>query len=434
MLELAEGDLAAVVLGLALPEVGNLVLQAAVYMAVDAVEADVELAAQEPLRIRRLPLVELRPRLEEGDALRLLGPELVQPLAVDARLGVGLIAETGVGRVAALFDLEGLDGMAAWRHVTHSRLLESACEYGLNSIPSGQYGSGRLRGAARAATIYSSQQGVSPGGSRGSPKERSGVQQGVVGLRGALVARWEDDLRAVRQEALDVGRGREALVFIQRFYGLISDLRQPIQQAWGPGGHVHVVDSPDLAGPGPRVSQSRIRLRNHGEVVAVELFSYADGDSRANHAAGLDREIRVADAEPLFLVTELYRTAVDFLQVALNVDLRLNGSTWLYEHIAASHFVSEASWPTVAEVYRLATREFAVGDSFESVAASIEHHDEGDGGAGDIGANGSNGNGATFRLSLDRLQRFAEPQADLERFIELVHVAVAADQEEAAVD
>src|SRR5690242_10829235 len=145
------------------------------------------------------------------------------------------------------------------------------------------------------------------------------MQPGVVALRGALLRAWEADLRAVRQDGFDPGRGREALVFIQRFYGLISDLRQPIQHSWGPGGHVHVVDSPDLGGPGPRVSQSRIRLRNHGDLVAAELFSYAQGASRANHSAGLDREIRVGDADPVFLVDELYRTAVDFLQAALNL-------------------------------------------------------------------------------------------------------------------
>src|SRR5690348_8573232 len=106
------------------------------------------------------------------------------------------------------------------------------------------------------------------------------------------MAAWEADLRAVRQDAFDLGRGREALVFIQRFYGLIASLRVPIQLAWGPGGHVHVVDSPEVGGPGPRVSQSRIRLRNHGDVVVAELFSYADGSYRANPSAGLDREIR----------------------------------------------------------------------------------------------------------------------------------------------
>jgi class 3 adenylate cyclase len=255
------------------------------------------------------------------------------------------------------------------------------------------------------------------------------VQQGIVSLRGALVALWEEDLRAVRQDSFDAGRGREALMFIQRFYGLISDLRQPIQHTWGPGGHVHVVDSPDLAGPGPRVSQSRIRLRNHGEGVGVELFSYADGDSRANHTAGLEREIRVADADPLFLVTELYRTAVDFLQVALNIDLVLGGSTWLYEHIAANDFVANAAWPSAAEVYRRATREFAVQDSFESVLALIGGHADANG-----ALDGSIGDGIEYRLSIEQLHRFLEPQPDLENFVHLIRVAVQADQEDSRVE
>ena len=48
----------------------------------------------------------------------------------------------------------------------------------------------------------------------------------------------------------------------------ISDLRAPIQRAWGPGGLVHVADSPDIGGPGPRVSMTRVKLRNHGNLVA----------------------------------------------------------------------------------------------------------------------------------------------------------------------
>ena len=51
------------------------------------------------------------------------------------------------------------------------------------------------------------------------------MQPGAVELRGALLRAWEADLRAVRQDGFDPGRGREALLFIQRFYGLISDLR-----------------------------------------------------------------------------------------------------------------------------------------------------------------------------------------------------------------
>ena len=246
---------------------------------------------------------------------------------------------------------------------------------------------------------------------------------------------WEGDLRAVRQDGFDPGRGREALLFIQRFYGLISDLRQPIQQAWGPGGHVHVVDSPELGGPGPRVSQSRIRLRNHGDAVAAELFAYADGASRSNHASGLDREIRVVDADPLFLVNELYRTAVDFLQVALNLDLGLAGSSsWLFEHIAAIYFVENARWPSVGEVYRRATREFAVTDSFESLLGVLSPPAHGAvAGNGSAAGNVSDGDVAELRLTIDQLQRCEEPKADLDAFVQLVRVAVVADQEDARV-
>ncbi len=257
------------------------------------------------------------------------------------------------------------------------------------------------------------------------------MQPGIVGLRGALIAAWEEDLRAVRQDSFDVGRGREALVFIQRFYGLVSSLRTQIQRAWGPRGHVHVVASAEIGGPGCRVSQSRIRLRNHGEEVAVELFSYADGSSRPNPSAGLDRRIRVADAEPLVVVNELYRTAVDFLQLALNLDICLAGSTWLYEHVAANYFVATGIWAPVGEVYRRATREFAVSDSFENVLAGLAPP------ADSHGANGSNGSGSDgsdFRLSIEQLQRFAEPQPDLDNFLQLIHVAVAADQDDHPVE
>ncbi len=256
------------------------------------------------------------------------------------------------------------------------------------------------------------------------------MQPGIVGLRGALIAAWEEDLRAVRQDSFDLGRGREALVFIQRCYGLVSSLRTHIQRAWGPRGHVHVVASAEIGGPGCRVSQSRIRLRNHGEEVSVELFSYADGSSRPNPLAGLDRSIRVVDVEPLLLVSELHRTVVDFLSFALNLDLSLNGSAWLYEHVASNYFVATGKWPSVGEVYRRATREFAVAESFESMLTALAPVAELN---GSNGANGSAADGSDTQLSLEQLQRFVEPQADLEHFLQLVQVAVAADQEERRV-
>ena len=264
------------------------------------------------------------------------------------------------------------------------------------------------------------------------------MQPGIVGLRGALIAAWEKDLRAVRQDAFDPGVGREALVFMQRFYGLISDLRAPIQRSWGPGGHVHVVDSPDVGGPGPRVSQSRIRLRNHGEGVSVELFSYADGSYRANPSAGLDRVIRVVEVEPLTYVNEIYRTAVDFLQVALSLDLLLTGSGWLFEHMAANHFVASGAWASLGEVYRRATREFAVAESFENVVGMFSHGaSAGSNGSNGSSSNGSGSNGSSadseFALSIEQLQRYLEPQPDLGNFLQVVRIAVDADKEDRPV-
>ena len=58
-LEIGERDRPALVLGLALPVVGDLVADPGLDVAVDAVEADVELAADVPLRVRQVPLVEL---------------------------------------------------------------------------------------------------------------------------------------------------------------------------------------------------------------------------------------------------------------------------------------------------------------------------------------------------------------------------------------
>src|SRR5919197_5315037 len=124
----------------------------------------------------------------------------------------------------------------------------------------------------------------------------------------------------------------------------------------------------------------------------------------------------------------MYRTAVDFLQIALNLDLALGGSAWLFEHVAARHFVETGGWPAVAEAYRHATREFAVADSFESVLAAFATHS---------GSNGSgaplNGDGAELRLSVEQLQRYLEPQPDLENYVQLVRVAVTADQEDRRV-
>ncbi|HMF15322.1 MAG TPA: hypothetical protein VKE94_23570, partial [Gemmataceae bacterium] len=140
-------------------------------------------------------------------------------------------------------------------------------------------------------------------------------------MRRDVTAAWQNDLRSVRQDTYDVERGREAWAFIQRFNTLITDLRAPIQRAWGVGGLVHVADSPDITGPGPRVSMTRVRLRNHGNLVAIEASTHSEGEAKLNPGLGLDREIVVVDVAPLAFVQDLYGTLVAFLQVALNVDL-----------------------------------------------------------------------------------------------------------------
>jgi len=249
------------------------------------------------------------------------------------------------------------------------------------------------------------------------------VQPGIVGLRGAITAAWEEDLRAVRQDRYDTASGKEALAFIQRCYSLVSDLRAPIQKAWGPGGHVHVADSPNVSGPGPRVSQTRIKLRNHGDLVAVEAFTYTDGTAKHDAPLGLDREIKVVGTGALMFVQELYRTTVSFLEVALNLDLALSGSAWLYEQIVADHFNATGRWLPVGEVYQRATREFAVEDSFERVVATF---------AAPLESNGSNGSHhaeAEMTLTVEQLHRCRNTQGDIENFVQAVRMAVVSDQE-----
>jgi class 3 adenylate cyclase len=241
------------------------------------------------------------------------------------------------------------------------------------------------------------------------------MQPGVIALRGAVTAAWEDDLRAVRQDSYDVGVEKEALAFIQGFYSLVSQLRAPIQRAWGPGGLVHVADNPDVAGPGQRVSQTRVRLRNHGDRVAVEAFTYSDGAPKANPALGLDREIKVAGVGGFAFVQELYRTMVAFLQEALGVDLQLGGSAWLYEQAVASYFVANGKWPTVGELYQRATRDLAVDDSFEKVIAML---------APDEASNGD----SEVKLTLEQLHRCRDIQADIHNLVQSVRLAVDADQ------
>ena len=89
---------------LALPVERDLLAVPGLDVAVDAVVGDVELAADEPLRERGLPVEHLPERLRPGQPLRLLGPE---PIAVGVGAlvplfrGVGLLGETFRRREAA---------------------------------------------------------------------------------------------------------------------------------------------------------------------------------------------------------------------------------------------------------------------------------------------------------------------------------------------
>ena len=241
------------------------------------------------------------------------------------------------------------------------------------------------------------------------------MRPGVVSLRGAVTSLWEADLRAVRADRYDTDRGKAALAFIQRFNATVARLRVPIQQAWGAGGLVHVADNPDVAGPGQRVSQTRVKLRNHGDAVVVEAFKYVGGTPNPVPGLGLDREIKVADLGTLAFVNELYRTLVAFLQTALAVDLALADSAWLYEQVVADHFVANAHWPTLGELYQRVTREFAVADSFETVSSLFKSEGVID---GDV----------AISLGIEQLHRCRGTQADTDNFVQAIRLAVDADQ------
>jgi hypothetical protein len=77
---------------------------------IDAVEADIQLAAEKPLRVGRLPFVELLERLEPGDALAPLGfPELLEVALVDLGLRVRLRGEVLGRRITTLLEEDRLD-------------------------------------------------------------------------------------------------------------------------------------------------------------------------------------------------------------------------------------------------------------------------------------------------------------------------------------
>ena len=79
VVEVGKGDRRAVVLRLALEVVGDPVATPGLDVPVDAVEADVQRPAEEPFRVRRLPLEQRLERLEPRHALaRLPRPELLE--------------------------------------------------------------------------------------------------------------------------------------------------------------------------------------------------------------------------------------------------------------------------------------------------------------------------------------------------------------------
>ena len=118
-LELGVRELPPVALRLALPEVGDAIAEAGVDVPVDAVVRDVELAAEVPLRVGKLPLVELREGLEPRHALAALAlPELVEVALVDVGLRHRERGEVGRRRVAPVLREDRLD-----RLVAHARFL-----------------------------------------------------------------------------------------------------------------------------------------------------------------------------------------------------------------------------------------------------------------------------------------------------------------------
>src|SRR5438067_1990628 len=93
---------------------GRLVASPGLQVTVDAVVAGVYLGADEPLRIRRVPLQDRVPGLEPVDELGLLSPEALRILVgslVDARIApVRLCLELVRRRIAAVLLQEGVDG------------------------------------------------------------------------------------------------------------------------------------------------------------------------------------------------------------------------------------------------------------------------------------------------------------------------------------
>src|SRR5207248_8463763 len=121
-LQTGEGELTPLALRLALPEVGGLVAVAGLDVPVDAVEADVQLAAEEPLGVRQVPLQERVEGLEPAHALpRLCLPELLPVALVDVGGGVRLRGELLGRRIPSLLQEERVDCVRRCCHVRRLR-------------------------------------------------------------------------------------------------------------------------------------------------------------------------------------------------------------------------------------------------------------------------------------------------------------------------
>src|SRR5207244_3302336 len=116
-LEFGEGEDPSVVLWFAFPVVGDLVAEPGLDVPVDAVVADVERAAEKPLRVRKLPLEDRIEGPEPGDSLLgLFPPEPLEVLGslVDVGLRVRLGGELLRWRDAPLLQKQRVDRRSAF--------------------------------------------------------------------------------------------------------------------------------------------------------------------------------------------------------------------------------------------------------------------------------------------------------------------------------
>src|SRR3989475_6354200 len=90
---------------------------------------------------------------------------------------------------------------SAWNRSLSSRL---------ELDPQMQYGWARVRGAGAEQKALTFHAQGDPPGEIGPPLREGSMQPGVVGLRSALIAAWEADLRAVRQDTRRRARPRVA--------------------------------------------------------------------------------------------------------------------------------------------------------------------------------------------------------------------------------